>query len=130
MPGAARPDDPGRGPFRSALLEDLLSGGPPGVWTLSFVLTYALVARQRDSFAGLSGLGAVLGFAAAAPSPAPRLCHRSGRLFWRMPPLPPLLLGELAMTVLFYVPDRLGAGLASSPPGRPLRERISDAAVR
>src|SRR3954471_3639116 len=46
--------------------EDLLSGGPPGIWTLAFVLTYALVARQRDSFAGLSGVAAVLGFAAAA----------------------------------------------------------------
>ena len=48
------------------LSEDILSGGPPGVWTLAFVLTYALVARQRDSFAGLSGVAAVVGFAGAA----------------------------------------------------------------
>src|SRR5476649_1557441 len=48
------------------VFEDIMAGGPPGVWTLSFVLTYAVVARQRDSFAGLSGLGAVLGFATAA----------------------------------------------------------------
>src|SRR5258707_424557 len=52
--------------FSIGFAEDVLSGGPPGVWTLAFVLTYALVARQRDSFAGLSGLAAVLGFAAAA----------------------------------------------------------------
>src|SRR5262249_40293529 len=48
------------------LAEDVMSGGPPGIWSLAFVLTYALVARQRDSFAGLAGLAAVLGFAAAA----------------------------------------------------------------
>src|ERR1700760_3836061 len=46
--------------------EDILSGGPPGGGTLAFVLTYALAASQRDSFAGLSGLAAVVGFAAAA----------------------------------------------------------------
>src|ERR1700722_1195033 len=48
------------------IFEDIMAGGPPGGWPLSFVLTYAVVARQRDSFAGLSGLGAVLGFATAA----------------------------------------------------------------
>src|SRR5438067_5628126 len=47
------------------VLQDIMAGGPPGVWTLSFVVTYAVVGRQRDSFAGLSGLGAVLGFATA-----------------------------------------------------------------
>ena len=48
------------------MAEDVLSGGPPGIWTLAFVLTYALVARQRDSFAGLASFAAVLGFATAA----------------------------------------------------------------
>ena len=47
------------------MLEDLFSGGPPGVWAASFVAAYALVDRQRDTFAGLSGIGAILGFAAA-----------------------------------------------------------------
>ncbi len=46
--------------------EDVMSGGPPGVWTLSFVLTYGLVARYRENFAGLAGLAAVVGFAVAA----------------------------------------------------------------
>src|SRR6204780_4739813 len=46
--------------FVIGVLQDIMAGGPPGVWTLAFVLTYAVVARQRDSFAGLSGLGAVL----------------------------------------------------------------------
>src|SRR6185503_20125231 len=33
--------------FAIGLLQDLMSGAPPGLWTLSFVLSYALVARQR-----------------------------------------------------------------------------------
>ena len=64
--------------FAIGMLQDMMAGGPPGVWTLSFVVTYAVMTRQRDAFAGLSGLGAVLGFAAAALiACAVRLCHRS-----------------------------------------------------
>ena len=52
--------------FAIGILQDILGGGPPGIWTLGFVLAYAVVSRQRDVFAGLSGPGAVLGFATAA----------------------------------------------------------------
>ena len=45
---------------------DVLSGGPPGIWAASFVATYAVIDKQRDAFAGLSGWGAILGFATAA----------------------------------------------------------------
>ena len=94
--------------------EDLLSGGPPGVWTLAFVLTYALVARQRDSFAGLSGLAAVLGFAGAtAFACAIAYLTVAGLAFLtpgaHLPPLAPII-GEMAMTVLFYAPTNLVVG--------------------
>jgi rod shape-determining protein MreD len=96
--------------FTIGFAEDVLSGGPPGIWTLAFVLTYALVARQRDSFAGLSGLAAVLGFAAAATIACSvayisvaMLAFLSGT---HLPPMAPIL-GELAMTVLFYAPATL-----------------------
>src|SRR4051812_1208612 len=46
------------------LMEDLLSGGPPGLWTAGFLSAYALADKQRDIFASLSGLGAVIGFGA------------------------------------------------------------------
>jgi rod shape-determining protein MreD len=99
--------------FSIGFAEDVLSGGPPGVWTLAFVLTYALVARQRDSFAGLSGLVAVVGFAAAAAFACAiayvavaSLAFLSGS---RLPPLTPIL-GELAMTVIFYAPATLVVG--------------------
>lgn len=85
------------------LTEDLLSGGPPGVWTLSFVLTYALVARRRDSFAGLSGLVAVLGFAAAAAFACAVAWVLVAGLRGHMPPIGPIV-SQLAMTVLFYAP--------------------------
>jgi rod shape-determining protein MreD len=94
--------------------EDVLSGGPPGIWTLSFVLTYSLVARQRDSFAGLGGLAAVVGFATVAAfacavaylTVAALLLLTPGA---QLPPLSPIL-SELAMTVLFYVPTALVVG--------------------
>jgi rod shape-determining protein MreD len=94
--------------------EDVLSGGPPGVWTLAFVLTYALVARQRDSFAGLSGLAAVVGFAAAATVACAIAWSTVAALALLTPNahLPPLasIIGELVMTVLFYVPTALVVG--------------------
>jgi len=96
------------------MAEDVLSGGPPGIWTLAFVLTYALVARQRDSFAGLAGLAAVVGFAAAAAF-ACAVAYFSVAGFAlltpgaSLPPIPPIL-GELAMTVLFYPPVTLAVG--------------------
>ena len=83
--------------------EDVLSGGPPGVWTLAFVLTYAVVARQRDSFAGLSGLAAVLGFAAASAFACACAWLTVAALHARLPLIAPIV-SELAMTVLFYVP--------------------------
>lgn len=89
--------------FAIGLLEDVLSGGPPGVWTLAFVLTYALVARQRDSFASLSGLAAVVGFASASAFCCFVAWATIGLLSWRVPHLAPIV-GELAMTVLFYAP--------------------------
>lgn len=91
--------------------EDLLSGGPPGVWSLSFVLTYALVARYRDSFAGLSGLAAVIGFAAASSFACAMAYLIVAALAFLTPSahLPPVgpSVSELAMTVLFYAPTVL-----------------------
>jgi rod shape-determining protein MreD len=96
------------------IAEDLLSGGPPGVWTLAFVLTYVLVARQRDSFAGLSGLVAVVGFAAATAFACAIAWGTVATLAFltpgaHLPPLAPII-GELAMTVLFYAPTALVVG--------------------
>jgi rod shape-determining protein MreD len=92
------------------LLQDVMAGGPPGVWTLAFVVTYAVIDRQRDSFAGLSGLGAVLGFATAALITCVVAYLVIAALYYgRLPPLGPIV-GELVITVLFYIPGAYLAG--------------------
>lgn len=89
--------------FMVGVLEDLFSGGPPGIWGAAFVATYALVDRQRDSFAGLSGYGAILGFGVAMFCCAGTAYLLMAIYFWRMPPFA-MLLVQVAITVLFYVP--------------------------
>lgn len=83
------------------LLEDLLSGGAPGVWAGGFLAAYAFADRQRDSLAGLSGAGAVLGFAAAMFVAAGVAYVLAALAYWRPPPIAPLLL-QSAVTVAFY----------------------------
>jgi rod shape-determining protein MreD len=85
------------------LLEDLLSGGPAGVWATGFMAAYALVDRQRENLAGLAGAAAVLGFAAAMALAATASFILTWIMFMRQPPLAPVLLASV-FTVLFYPP--------------------------
>ncbi|HTQ13616.1 MAG TPA: rod shape-determining protein MreD [Rhizomicrobium sp.] len=89
--------------FFIGMMEDFFSGGPPGIWTLSYVVTYALVDRERDAFAGLSGLGAILGFAAAMLVATVCGWLVAAFVYGRLPPLSVLSM-QFAMSVLFYVP--------------------------
>lgn len=88
--------------FVIGLLEDIVAGGPPGVWTLAFVVTYGVIDRQRDAFAGLAGLGAILGFATAALI-ACVVAYAVTAALYSFAPIGSMV-AELAMTVLFYVP--------------------------
>jgi len=84
-------------------LEDLLSGGPMGIWALSFVVSYALIDRERDGFAGLSGVGAIVGFAAAmlvAEATAFLVVAATHEIF---PPLAPFVL-QAVVTIVLYFP--------------------------
>jgi len=85
------------------LLEDLLSGGPAGIWATGFMAAYALVDRQRENLAGLAGAAAVLGFAAAMALAATATFVLTWIMYMRQPPLAPLLLASV-FTVLFYPP--------------------------
>lgn len=89
--------------FLIGLTEDILSGGPPGVWAASYVATYAVINRQRDAFAGLSGWGALLGFAAAALVACSTAYVVISFYHWRLLPPSPVV-SEFAMTVLCYLP--------------------------
>jgi rod shape-determining protein MreD len=108
--------------FAIGILQDILGGGPPGIWTLGFVLAYAVVSRQRDVFAGLSGPGAVLGFATAALITC-ATAFIVMALLYHMPPLGPLV-GELAMTALFYIPGAYVLGAIHRHLVGPLRSEV------
>jgi rod shape-determining protein MreD len=83
------------------LLEDLLSGGPPGLWAAGFLAALWLTDRQRETFAGLTGIGAVVGFAGAMLFAGAAAYGLDAIVYLRLPPLPPLLL-ESVSTVVFY----------------------------
>jgi rod shape-determining protein MreD len=99
-----RPDlMPPSAAFAIGLVEDLLSGGPPGVWALSFLCCYAIVDRQRDTFAGLAGYGAILGFAAAMLVASGVAYATVSLLNSRLLPTETLML-EVGVSVVFYIP--------------------------
>jgi rod shape-determining protein MreD len=83
------------------LLEDLLSGGPPGLWTAGFVAAYAAIDRQRDSLMGLTDAGAVIGFFGIMVIAAGGAYGLAALVYLRLPPVAPLLV-ESVITVLFY----------------------------
>jgi rod shape-determining protein MreD len=119
--GLVRPDlMPPFWAFAAGMLEDVLSLGQPGVWTVSFVVTFALIDRQRDAFAGLSGVWAILGFATAATLCCACAYAVEALLFWRFPPFAPVM-GEVAMSVVFYVPVAIFFGLIQRRLVGPLR---------
>lgn len=83
------------------LLEDLVSGGPPGLWAAGFVAAYAFTERQRDVLEGLSSLGTLIGFAGSVLVAALIAYALAWAVFLRAPPVAPLML-ECVMTVLLY----------------------------
>jgi rod shape-determining protein MreD len=109
--------------FTIGIAEDIMCGGAPGVWTLSFVLTYAVVARSRDSFAGLSGLGAVLGFSVAALVACVSAYTITALSHWNLPSPGPSV-SELAMTVMFYIPTAMAIGALHHRLVGPLRSDV------
>jgi rod shape-determining protein MreD len=106
--------------FAIGLLQDIMAGGPPGIWTLSFVVTYAIIERQREAFAGLSGLAAILGFATAALIASACAYATVALYYWHMPPIAPIV-AELVVTVLFYIPGVFVVGVVHRRLVGPLR---------
>lgn len=109
--------------FAIGVLEDLFSGGPPGVWGASFVAAYALIDRQRDSFAGLSGIGAILGFGAAMLVSALTAYVVVAIYYARLPPVAPVVV-EITVSILFYIPVAVVLGWIHRRLVGPLRSDI------
>jgi rod shape-determining protein MreD len=102
--GLLRPDlMPPSAALLAGLTEDLLSGGAPGIWAVSFVACYIFVDRQRDSLAGLAGYGAILGFAAALLVATGTAYAIVAVYYWHLPPFAPVIVAA-ALNVLWYVP--------------------------
>ena len=89
--------------FVIGVIHDILSGGPPGIWAASFVATYAVIDKQRDAFAGLSGWGAILGFATAALVACTAQYLIYSIYLWRMMPVSGSIK-EFAVTSVLYIP--------------------------
>ncbi|HEY3638783.1 MAG TPA: hypothetical protein VGK90_11585 [Rhizomicrobium sp.] len=102
--GLLRPDlMPPWAALLAGLTEDLLSGGPPGIWAASFVACYIFVDRQRDSLASLAGYGAILGFATALLLTMITAFAMVMVYYWHMPPVAPVIVA-FAVNVLWYIP--------------------------
>lgn len=114
--------------FLVGLLEDVLSGGPPGLWAAGFLAAYYLADRQRETLAGLSGIGAILGFAGSMLFAAATAYALAWAVYWRSAPLAPLLL-ETIITVMFYPLVALPMGWVNRRVIRPIR-RHDETGVR
>ena len=97
--------------FAIGVFQDLLSGGPPGVWAASFLAAYFLVDGQRDMLAGLSGIAAIAGFGVAALTACTAAYVIAGIYYWHLQAVAPMLI-ELAATVIFYIPAIFVLGVA------------------
>jgi rod shape-determining protein MreD len=85
------------------IVQDFVSGSPVGLWATAYVAIYAVLGGQRDSFAGLAGIGAILGFALAMLLVSAATYGIAVVYFWRVLPLMPHVL-QIAVSVLCYVP--------------------------
>ena len=110
--------------FAIGLLQDIMAGGPPGVWTLSFVVTYA---RDRPAARRLRrpvGPGRGAGLRHRRPGRLRLAPMSSSRFYyWHMPLVAPIV-AELAMTVLFYIPGAYVVGAIHRRLVGPLAERF------
>ncbi len=51
--------------FLIGLLQDFLTGGPVGLWAMAYLLTFTVMATQRETFAGRGQFALIVGFVLA-----------------------------------------------------------------
>ena len=86
--------------------EDLLSGGPPGLWATGFLAAYILIDRQRKTFIELNGAGTLIAFAGAMLLASGAAYLLASAIYLRFVPLPPLLLESVLTVILYLLLDR------------------------
>lgn len=107
--------------FLIGVLQDLFSGGAPGIWGMGFIAAYVLIDRQRDNLAGLSGMGAIIGFSGVmlVTSVAAYVSH--ALFYQQLLPVSPFVV-QFAITVLLYIPGAYLIGAAHRRFVGPMRE--------
>jgi rod shape-determining protein MreD len=83
------------------LFEDFLSGGQPGLWAVGYLMAYALTERQRDTFAGLSGWGVLVGFSIVMFTTSALVYAFGSLVYGRFAAVQPLLI-QTIVTIIFY----------------------------
>lgn len=109
--------------FAIGVLQDIFSGGPPGVWAASFVAAYALIDRQREIYAGLSSWGALFGFATAVLTACLSAYAIASLYYGQLVPPAPLTV-EFAVTVLYFAPVAMLLGFLHHHVVGPLRSEF------
>lgn len=103
--------------FLAGLFQDVISGGPPGLWALTYLAVFEGAVRNRLFFVGRAAYSDRAGFVVAAAAAAMLAWVLACLYFWRLlSPLP--VLGQMALTALLYplmanamaFVDRLTAG--------------------
>ena len=105
------------------LAEDLLSGGPPGLWAAGFIAAYLLIDRERKTFLELSGAGIFIAFTGVVLLTAATAYALASGIYVRLLPIAPLLLQCIVTVILFPVLERPLAWVDRSI-GRSLRATI------
>ncbi len=89
------------------LVEDLLSGGPPGLWATGFLAGYLLIDRQRKSLLEVNGAGNLIAFAGVMVVAAAAAYVVASALYFRLLPLGPLLLESIVTVILYPLLERV-----------------------
>ncbi|MGF1456804.1 MAG: rod shape-determining protein MreD [Alphaproteobacteria bacterium] len=89
--------------FLTGLFQDIVSGGPLGLWALVYVVVFRVVLQNRLLFVGRAAYSGWAGFAMAAIL-ATALAWAAGSVYFGQPLSPTPILGQMMVTVLCYPP--------------------------
>ncbi len=106
--------------FLAGLFQDIISGGPLGLWALVYLIIFEGVLRNRLFFVGRAAYSALAGFAMAAGLTAVIAWLLACIYFWMvLSPMP--ILGQMGLTILVYPPTAWVLGVADRMIGSPDR---------
>ncbi len=102
--------------FVTGLFQDLLSGGPIGLWALTYLCVYEGVYMNRLFFVGRAAYSSLLGFMLAAAAAGLLAWLIASVKFWQvLSPLP--IAGQTVVTILVYPLLAAGLGLINRAMG-------------